>query len=384
MEIFSFGKKPGCKQQKPLKSGSEQLDQYLSLLKGRNVAIVCNQTSRIGKIHLVDSLLSRNVRIVKLFAPEHGIRGQQDAGAHIKNQSDAKTGLPILSLYSSKKKKPSLEDLAGVDLVLFDIQDVGVRFYTFISSLHYVMEACAEQGKELIVLDRPNPNGHYIDGPVLDTAFRSFVGVDPIPIVYGMTIGELAKMIQGELWINRAKELKLTVIPCKNYHHELMIELPIKPSPNLPNSRAVWLYPSLCFFEGTEISLGRGTEAPFQIFGHPNLLIRDSSFTPMDKEGAMNPPQEGKKCFGRSLRSFPAQNIFNEKKIQLSYLLDAFQNFPNKDSFFLRTHFIDQLAGTDQLRTMILKGAKETEIRKSWSKGMADFKMKRKKYLIYP
>jgi len=289
--------------------GSYNLNSYIPFLKGKRVALIVNQSSLVGRNHLVDTLLDKSIEIVKIFAPEHGFRGDVEAGGTVENQFDAKTGIPIISIYG-KKSKPSAEDLKNVDYVLFDIQDVGVRFFTFISTLHYVMEACAENGLPLMVLDRPNPNGFYVDGPVLDSCCTSFIGLDPIPIVYGLTIGELAKMIKGEAWIKNAKSLKLKIIPCINYSHKLLYVLPVNPSPNLKNQVAVLLYPSLCFFEGTHISVGRGTDWPFQIYGHPQFNSKyPFSFTPRSRTESISPPWLDQICFGPDLRNLDSTNL---------------------------------------------------------------------------
>lgn len=360
-----------------------KFNSYLTLLEGKRVALIVNHSSLVGSVHLVDTLLKKSIKIVKIFAPEHGFRGDVEAGAAIDNQVDLKTRIPIISIYG-KKSKPSSEDLKNVDCILFDIQDVGVRFFTYISTLHYVMEACAENGLPLIVLDRPNPNGFYVDGPVLDSCCKSFVGIDPIPIVYGMTIGELAKMIKGEAWIHDANNLRLTIIPCVNYSHKQLYELPVHPSPNLKNQTAVILYPSLCFFEGTPISIGRGTDWPFQIFGHPQFHNKyPFSFTPRSRIESINPPWIDQQCFGPDLRKVNLKKIYQSKKINLTYLFEAFQVYPIKDSFFLKNLFFDKLAGTRTLRQQILKGYSESEIRKSWEPGIKKFMTKRKKYLLY-
>ncbi|MFZ1299257.1 MAG: DUF1343 domain-containing protein [Saprospiraceae bacterium] len=363
--------------------GAYRMDSYLNLLDGKRVGLVVNQSSKLGQVHLVDTLLAKKIQIVKIFAPEHGFRGDVEAGGAIENQFDLKTGLPIVSIYG-KKSKPSSEDLKDVDCLLFDIQDVGVRFFTYISTLHYVMEACAENGVPLIVLDRPNPNGFYVDGPVLDSCCKSFIGVDPIPIVYGMTIGELAKMIKGEAWIKSGDKLQLKIIPCSNYSHKSYYELPINPSPNLKNQLAVLLYPSLCFFEGTSVSLGRGTDWPFLIYGHPLFFNKyPFSFTPLSRTEAINPPWKNQMCFGNDLRTVNLMDLRKSKKIQLKYLIDAFQKMPNKDSFFLKNLFFDKLAGTTSLRKNLIAGNTEAEIRKTWQPAIKKFMDKRKKYLLY-
>jgi uncharacterized protein YbbC (DUF1343 family) len=367
---------------KEILPGAYQLDQYLSLLRGKKVGLVINQTSVIGSRLLLDTLLELNVGVKKVFVPEHGFRGEASAGAHISDEKDSKTGLPIKSLYG-KNKKPSASDLADLDVVVFDLQDVGVRFYTYISTLHYVMEACSENNKQLIVLDRPNPNGFYVDGPVLDTHFKSFVGLHPIPVVYGLTIAELCRMILGEQWIKSNLNWMPKVILCKNYNHKSRYVLPVKPSPNLPNTRAVLLYPGLCFFEGTVVSLGRGTDAPFQLFGHPLWPKSDTSFIPKEKTGAKSPPWKDKVCFGKSLLNLDLNTLYAEKKLRLNELLEAYRVLGKSTDFFSNPKFFDQLAGTDDLRIQIVQGKSEKVIRQSWQKKLADYKKIRSKYLLY-
>jgi uncharacterized protein YbbC (DUF1343 family) len=361
---------------------SERIAVYHPLLANKKVALVVNQTSIVKGSHLVDTLLKLGVNIKVIFAPEHGFRGKADAGEVISDTKDTKTGLPIISIYG-KKKKPSAEDLKDVDLVLFDIQDVGVRFYTYISTLHYVMESCAEFQKPLMVLDRPNPNGYFVDGEILNPAFKSFVGMHQVPTVYGMTIGEYAKMINGEGWLPNKATCDLTVIECKNYTHDSFYDLPVKPSPNLPNIRSILLYPSICFFEGTTLSLGRGTEKQFQVIGHP-ALKSDFSFTPMPNEGAKEPPLKGEKCYGLDLSNMTTGSIIKDKRINLSYLIDYYKKMTDADQkYFLDNNFIDKLAGSDQLRKQIIAGKSEEEIRETWKPGLEKFMMTRKKYLIY-
>ena len=362
---------------------SERPDLYLPLLKGKRVALVVNHSSLVKRGHLVDFLLKNSVKVRKIFAPEHGFRGKADAGAHIKSSRDTRTNLPIVSLYG-KHKKPTKEDLAGIDLILFDIQDVGVRFYTYLSTLHYVMEAGAEYHIPVVVLDRPNPNGHYIDGPVLQKKYRSFVGLDPVPIVYGMTIGEYAKMLNGQGWLRGGVKAKLTVIPLANYTHSSFYSLPVKPSPNLPNDRSIAFYPSLAFFEGTVFSAGRGTKKPFELYGAPEYRIQKFSFVPRSRAGAKYPKFKGKRCWGVDLSSRSLNAIRREKELNLSYLLDAYRNYPDKRKFFLKNRFIDKLAGTSTLRKQVASGVSESAIRKSWQKELNQFKQIRKKYLLYP
>ena len=363
-------------------TGAERVAFYHPLLKDKKVALVVNQTSIVKDKHLVDTLLKLGVNIQVIFAPEHGIRGKADAGEIISDTKDSKTGLPVISLYG-KKKKPLAEDLRNVDVILFDIQDVGVRFYTYISTLHYVMEACAENNLPLILLDRPNPNAYFVDGPMLDPAYKSFIGMHPVPVVYGMTIGEYAQMINGEGWLTNKANCKLTVIDCKNYTHDSYYELPVKPSPNLPNIRSVLLYPSTCFFEGTTLSLGRGTEKQFQVIGHPKIKS-EYSFTPMPNEGAKDPPLNGQKCYGTDLSNVTTGSIIQSKKIDLSYLLEYYKKMTDlNEKFFLDNNFIDKLAGSDQLRKQILAGKNEQEIKETWKPGLEAFHKIRAKYLIY-
>ncbi len=363
--------------------GADQMSYYLPKLKGKNVALVVNQTSMTKEGHVVDILLKKGVQIQQLFAPEHGFRGKADAGEQIKNGRDVKTDLPIVSLYG-KNKKPTARQLQGIDLVIFDIQDVGARFYTYISTMHYVMEACAENGVDFMVFDRPNPNGHYVDGPVLDPSFSSFVGMHAVPVVHGMTVGEYAQMINGEGWLKGGLTCNLEIIFCKNYTHKKAYHLPISPSPNLPNQRSIYLYPSLCFFEGTKMSVGRGTTRQFQVIGHPEYPSDEYQFTPISREGAKYPKHENKVCKGYDLSVLPISELKEKGQLNLSYLINSYQNFPKKDEFFLSNKFIDKLAGTNQLRQQIMDGKSEDEIRKSWATNLVKFKKVRKKYLIYP
>ena len=356
-----------------IKVAADRTKAYLPLLENNKIAIVGNQTSMIKHTHLVDSLMSLGVDIVRVFSPEHGFRGKADAGEKIEDGIDIKTSVPIISLYG-KNKKPSSKQLEKIDVLLFDIQDVGARFYTYISTLHYVMEAAAEKNIKIIVLDRPNPNGHYIDGPIREDGFESFVGMHPIPIVHGMTIGEYAKMINGENWIS--KRCDLTVIEMENYTHDMHYDLPIKPSPNLPNSKSINLYPSLCLFEGTNISIGRGTDYPFQHFGAP-YLESNYSFTPKSGEGSKYPKHKNIECFGTDLRF--QDNYLTD--INLNWIINSYNNCPYKEKFF--TNFFDKLAGTDKLRLQIIDGKTEKEIKGSWIEGLDEFKLTRKKYLLY-
>ena len=357
-----------------LQLGAERTTKYFPLIDGKSIGIVGNQSSLIGSTHLVDSLLRANFHILKVFSPEHGFRGIADAGTHIKNEIDENTGLPIISLYG-KNKKPTQSQLDGIQVLLFDIQDVGARFYTYISTLHYVMEAAAENNISLIVLDRPNPNGHYFDGPVLDSAFSSFVGMHPVPIVHGMTIGEYAKMINGEKWLKDGVECDLTIISMRGYNKHMIYDLPIKPSPNLPNYQAVNLYPSLCLFEGTNVSVGRGTDLPFQHYGAP-YLDSDYSFVPNSRSGAKDPKHEGIICYGQDLSKLPRL-----RKLDLSFLINAYKDCPNKEIFF--NSFFDKLAGNNDLRISIIEGKSENIIREGWINDLRLYKELRNKYLIY-
>jgi uncharacterized protein YbbC (DUF1343 family) len=358
---------------------AERPDLYLPRLIGKKVAVVVNQTSRVKDKHLVDMLLDKGVAITKIFSPEHGFRGVADAGQKVANQVDSQTGLPIISLYG-KNKKPSQQDLSGVDILVFDIQDVGVRFYTYISTLHYVMEAAAESNIPVIVLDRPNPLGSFIDGPVLEEAFKSFVGMHPVPVVYGMTIGEYALMINGEKWLADGIKSDLQVIPLNNYTHSAQYILPVKPSPNLPNNMAIGHYPSLCFFEGTTVSVGRGTNKQFQVIGHPAYTGSDFSFTPVPMPGAKYPKSENLLCKGLDLSKVKPHRT----RLDLSYLIDFYTNLKSQNvTFFNDDNFFNLLAGTDQLKAQIIAGIQEEEIRAGWAAGLLDFKMMRKNYLLY-
>lgn len=362
-------------------TGAERTSEYLPVLKGKRVALLVNQSATIGRSHLVDSLLKLHVHISKIFSPEHGFRGNADAGEKVGNSTDETTGLPIVSLYG-KHTKADAADLQDVDVLVYDLQDVGTRFYTYISSLQRLMESAAENNKPLIILDRPNPNGHYVDGPVLDTAFRSSVGMQPIPIVHGMTVGEYAKMLNGEHWLQHGEQCKLTVITCLHYDHHTYYQLPIKPSPNLPNMTAVYLYPALCLFEGTAVSVGRGTDLPFQVFGHPSFPKALYSFTPHSTTGAKEPPLKDVTCYGYDL-SGDAAKVRGEinGQFQLKWLIQAYRLFPDKDKFF--TSYFNKLVGNSTLQQQIKQGMDEAAIRKSWEPALSDFKAIRKKYLLY-
>jgi uncharacterized protein YbbC (DUF1343 family) len=363
--------------------GAERIRVYLPLLAGKEVALVVNQTSMVGETHLVDTLLSLGVNVRAVFSPEHGFRGTADAGEKLKDEKDPQTGVSLLSLYG-QKRKPSAEDLVGLGWVIFDIQDVGTRYYTYISTMHYVMEACAENGIPLMVLDRPNPNGHYVDGPILDLKYRSFVGMHAVPVVHAMSVGEYARMINGEGWLENGRNCELTVITCENYDHQTFYDLPVKPSPNLPNMTSIYLYPSTCLFEGTVASEGRGTDKQFQVYGHPGFPGGDYKFTPVSMPGARQPKLEGKLCRGYDLSGMPIDELRAMKKVNLSYVIDFYRDFPDKKNFFLETLFFDKLAGGDDLRKQIIVGKTEAQIRATWQEGLEKYKAMRKKYLLYP
>ena len=369
----------GAPAQDRIETGAEQTGRYLPLLEGRRVGITTNHTGTVGRTHLVDTLRSLGVDIRVVFAPEHGFRGQADAGESVASYRDRKTGIDVVSVYGSTKRPPD-SIMQRLDVLLFDIQDVGLRYYTYLSSMHYLMEACAANGKRLIVLDRPNPNGFYVDGPVLEAKHRSFVGMHPIPVVHGMTLGELARMIDGEGWLRDGLRCKLTVIPCRGYTHRSRYRLPTAPSPNLPNMRAVYLYPSLCFFEGTPVSLGRGTDFPFQAYGHPELQ-GDFSFTPRSNAGAKNPPLKDKLCQGVDLRTSPSDERIWERGVDLGYVIDCYRQLNLGEKFF--TPMFDRLTGTDYVRQMILQGAGADRIKARWADDVERFKQTRKPYLLY-
>ncbi|MCB0575783.1 MAG: DUF1343 domain-containing protein [Saprospiraceae bacterium] len=363
-------------------TGAERMPVWLPYLRGKRAGLVVNHSSRVGQQHLIDTLNNLGICVSRIFAPEHGLRGGEADGALIVDGQDRKTGAPVVSLYG-KKRKPSPEDLDEVDVVVFDIQDVGVRFYTYISTLYFVLEACAEQYKPLIILDRPNPNGHYVDGPVLDMRLRSFVGIAPLPIVHGCTVGELARLFAGEHWTGGGPPM-LKVIPCLNYTHQTPYNLPVKPSPNLPNMRAILLYPSLCLFEGTSVSVGRGTNSQFQVYGHPDFPRDSFWFVPRPNEGSKYPPHEGWVCKGYNLCDLNINALRREHRIDLHYLLDFYRQFPNKADFFLASGYFDRLAGTYSLRRQIEAGMTEAEIRNTWQEDLEAFKAIRNKYLLYP
>lgn len=366
-------------------TGADQTQLYVPYLKGKHIGMVINPTSVIGKnlTSSVDSLVKLGVDIKKLFGPEHGFRGNASDGAIVNDSVDPKTGIPVISLYGSRQNKPTPADLKGIDLMIFDMQDVGARFYTYFTTLHYVMEACAENNVELMILDRPNPNGFYVDGPVLDTAYRSIVGMHPVPIVHGMTMGEYAQMINGEGWLKNHIKCRLKIIKLANYRHNMLYNLPVHPSPNLSANQAVLLYPSLCLFEGTALSVGRGTAFPFQVVGHP--LLKDSypfSFTPVSIPGVSdNPPQKGQICYGIDLRKYDTKNIVKNGKLNLSWIISLYKAFPDKAHFF--NAYFTKLAGSETLRRQIEAGKTEEAIRKSWEPGLSRYKLMRKKYLLY-
>ena len=363
--------------------GSEMFDKYLPTIKEKRVAIIGNQTSMVGPIHLVDTLLSLGIDVKKVFAPEHGFRGNADAGEKVSDGKDGKTGLPILSLYGRKNRKPSVEKLLDVDVVIFDIQDVGARFYTYISTMHYVMEACAEQNKKMIILDRPNPNGFYVDGPILKKGNESFVGMHPVPIVHGMTIGEYAQMINGEKWLANGIQCDLLVVKCQNYEHSDFYELPTKPSPNLPNMASIYLYPSLCLFEGTNVSIGRGTQKPFQMIGSPLISETGLSFTPKPTPGAKHPKLEGEKCNGYDLEDFGEHYLRSLGKLYLHWVVAIYQESSSKVGFFRKDGFFKLLTGDKTIREMIETGKDANEIWESFQEEVKRFKITRKKYLLY-
>lgn len=367
-----------------LLTGADRTGLYVDYLRNKNIGMVVNQTSVIGKdrVSSVDSLVKLGMHITKIFGPEHGFRGNASNGASVDDSVDPQTGIPVISLYG-KHFKPTPDDLQGIDLMVFDIQDVGTRFYTYLSTLHYVMEACAENNTELMLLDRPNPNGFYVDGPMLDTAYRSFVGLDELPIVHGLTIAEYARMINGEGWLKNHVQCKLKIVKMAGYDHDLPYVLPINPSPNLNTAQSILLYPSLCLFEGTSLSLGRGTLFPFQVLGHPLLKGEFSfSFTPVSIPGmSENPPQNGKVCYGIDLRNYDVNLFRNSKKLDILWLIKLYKAFPDKAHFF--NAYFAKLAGTDRLRKQVEAGKSEAEIRKSWEPGLSKYKQMRKKYLLY-
>lgn len=362
-------------------TGAERMNLYLHFLHGKNVAIAANHTALINGTHLVDTLISLGVRITKIFAPEHGFRGEADNGEKVKSGVDKRTGIPLLSLYGDNKK-PDSTHLKDVDIIIFDIQDVGARFYTYISTMHYLMQSCMENNKKLIILDRPNPNGFYVDGPVMEEKHKSFVGLHPVPIVHGMTICEYATMILKEGWVDSTRtEMDIEYIPCEDYSHKDLYQLPVKPSPNLPNMKAVYLYPSLCLFEGTVMSVGRGTPFPFQVIGHPKIKKAPFRFKPVPVAGSKNPPYKNQVCFGYDLRDFAESFVLDSGRLKLSWLQGTYEIFPDKKKYF--NSFFFRLSGTDNLRKQIEGKVCEEEIRKSWEPHLTNFKNLRKRYLLY-
>lgn len=364
-----------------VRCGAERTDKYFPLIREKKIAVVANHTSTLGETHLVDSLVSAGFAVESVFSPEHGFRGSAAAGEHVKDGIDTKTGVKLVSLYG-KKRKPAPQDLQDIDIVLFDMQDVGIRFYTYVSTMTYVMEACAEQRIPFLLLDRPNPNGHYVDGPVLESKFSSFVGLHPVPVVHGMTLGEYAQMVNEEGWLEGGIKCELRIIPVSGYTHTSLYQLPEKPSPNLPNMSAVYLYPSLAFFEGTIMSVGRGTDHPFQVFGHPDLKPAPFSFTPEPRPEAPNPRLDGELCHGYDLREFGSRFIRNYRQIYLFWLIESYRDLGGDPEFF--TPYFDKLAGTDLLRKQIISGLDEARIRETWQESLDEFMKVRKKYLIYP
>ena len=365
----------------PVILGAEQTKAYLPILKNKRVALFSNHTGMVGNKHTLDILIENNVNVVAIFSPEHGFRGTADAGEHVSSSVDEKTGVPILSLYDGNLGRTSEENIRKFDMLVVDIQDVGLRFYTYYASMVRLMDACAEFNRKMLILDRPNPNGFYVDGPVLDMKYKSGVGWLPIPVVHGMTLGELALMTNGERWLPASRVCDLTVIPCKNYTHQTRYILPVPPSPNLPDMKSIYLYPSTCYFEATPVSLGRGTDKPFQVYGHPNMKGYDFTFTPRSISGAKNPPQLDRLCYGVDLSGKSDEEIW-EKGIDLSYLIDAYRNL-NLDDHFFRP-FFELLIGNENIRKMIKSGKSADEIKASWQEDVARFREQRKPYLLYP
>ncbi len=360
--------------------GDEQTSEYFPILKGKRIAIFSNHTGMVGNKHVLDILLENKFNVAAIFSPEHGFRGDADAGEHVASSVDSKTGVPILSLYEGKEKKPSAASMGKFDILVVDIQDVGLRYYTYYATMCRLMDVCAEYHKKVLILDRPNPNGHYVDGPILDMKYKSGVGWLPIPTVHGMTLGELALMVNGEKWLPESRKCDVTVIKCKNYTHQTMYRLPIAPSPNLPNMKAVYLYPSTCYFEATPVSLGRGTSLPFQIYGHPDMAGYSYSFTPKSMPGAKTPPQMDKLCHGVDLSKLSDEEI-NAKGIDLSYIINAYRNLNIGDKFFYNS--FERLIGRDYVRKMIEEGKSADEIKAMWKNDVEKFKEQRRPYLLY-
>lgn len=366
--------------QNNIKVGAESTNEYFPLIKGKRIAVMSNHTGIVNNEHLVDMLVKEKINVVAIFSPEHGFRGNADAGEHVASSVDEKTGVPIRSLYDGKERKPSKESMDMFDILIIDIQDVGLRFYTYYITMVRLMDVCAEYGKQVIVLDRPNPNGHYIDGPILDMKHKSGVGWLPIPVVHGMTLGELALMVNGEKWLTDGKTCELTVVKCKNYTHKTLYKLPVAPSPNLPTMKSIYLYPSTCLFEATPVSLGRGTSFPFEVYGHPNMKGYTFSFTPKSISGAKNPPLLNKLCYGVDLRNMPNDEIF-AKGFDLTYIIDAYNNLNMGDHFF--RPFFEKLVGVDYIRKMIIDGKSADDIKKMWKGDVEKFRIQRKPYLLY-
>ena len=360
--------------------GAACTSEYVPLLKGKKVALLSNHTGVVGDKHVLDIMLEKGVDVTTIFSPEHGFRGNADAGEHVKSSVDEKTGIPIASLYDGNSKKPAKKVMDGFDVLVVDIQDVGLRFYTYYVTMINLMNAAIEYDKEVVVFDRPNPNGMYVDGPILDMKYKSGVGALPIPVVHGLTMGEIANMANGEGWLENGKKVKLTVIKCKNYTHQSRYVLPVAPSPNLPNMHSIYLYPSTCYFEATPVSLGRGTDKPFQVYGHPNMKGYDFSFTPRSIPGAKNPPQLDRECYGRDLTQIPDDEII-AKGINLEYVIDAYRNL-NLDDHFFRS-FFELLIGNGKVRKRIKEGKSADEIKATWSEDVARFKEQRRPYLLY-
>ena len=369
--------------EKAILPGAWQTEKYFPLLEGKAIALVANHSSLVGNVHLVDTLLSTGFDLRKVFGPEHGFRGEAADGEHVQSGIDPKTGMQIISLYGANRR-PKPEDVKDLDLIIFDIQDVGTRFYTYISTMSYVMEEAARQGIPMLILDRPNPNGHFVDGPILEKQHSSFVGLHPIPIAHGMTVAEYAQMVNGQGWLGEGLQCSLYIVKVENYHRQMWYELPVAPSPNLPNMISIMLYPGLCLFEGTAISVGRGTDFPFQVYGHPDLPPDKFPFvfTPKSRRESVYPPLEGKLCQGIDLRGYDPQRLMSISKVDLQHLLHAYKHFPRKDDFFLNS--FERLAGTSQLRKQIIEGKTEEEIRQTWQEGLKNFIEMRKPYLLYP
>ncbi len=369
---------------KEITVAAARFEQYEPFIKGKRLGLVVNHTAMVNNTHLVDTLLKRGHKVQRIFAPEHGFRGDADAGEHVSNSVDKATQIPIVSVYG-ENKKPKAADLADLDLLIFDIQDVGVRFYTYTSTMTYIMEACAELDKPLLILDRPNPNGHLVDGFILEKQYRSFVGLHPVPILHGLTVAEYARMINGEGWLSNGKSCNLYYVPCDNYDHKIYYQLPHRPSPNLKDMRAVYLYASLCFFEGTSVSVGRGTEKPFQQYGHPDFSPAQAvySFTPTPQAGAKNPLHNGKRCNGEDLSKISLDELQKRKGLDLNYIVKGYKWASDKNSFFLKSNFLELLAGTSRLRESLVKGLNPEQIAALWKNELSEYKLLRKRYLLY-